>query len=326
MLNSRPSKKEENKTSHLNLNRLWEHNSLNGTICMTCMLGTLLTIVPALEDSVTTKLLNLHRGTIAAFFATIFMVFSTLVAPSSSTAKGWSSTGGGSGALCFDTPNTAALVSESRMKTGVLSDLQIASAISIESLDIHEASTLEKEGIAALAGRQLLESKTGLAEESVLYAAAMKRLQKIIPDASIRIEEIFQAIVAQKWEPKISLDQIFDRSDRAQLSENCIFVQILARHSTPGKQVIPRSRADLPLGIIEVDLRFWNKLDVLNKAALLFHESLYILAASHAGHVDSLRVRSLTRTIFSIDLESLAQNRSALEQLRSELRLMVGLN
>jgi len=280
---------------------------------------------PNWEESMAATLLISGKGQRSSPYVLVLLVAGTLLGTLSAEAKGWSSTGGGSGALCFDKPEKAALIEFSRTKNGILTDSQLSSAVSLESLDLHEAGTLEKEGITAFAGRQLQQSKAGLADETVLYAAAMNRLRLIIPEAASRIQQIYAAIVAQKWEARSSLNDILDRSDRARLAENCIFVQILARHSSPGDQMIPRTNADLPTGIIEVDLRLWNRLDVLNKAALLFHESLYILAASHAEHRDSLRVRAMTRKIFSLDLESLSRDKLAREQLNSELRLMLGL-
>lgn len=253
--------------------------------------------------------------TIVGKISVKILIIGYLFAPLDSFAKGprrrgGVGDGGGSGFACFNvgfrgifTPNIVelALTTDGRIKPEYRAAMNL----------LWVTDYFEPVGKATSVGRfpPLIHPEAGETPEIYLARVIEKTLRPVVPIFAARLQSALHEVRRERWIPVSDIPTIRDHGQTPDLKNllatypNCALVQIVHRREDfepgPHSKVL-EIKFDPDLFDRLVSLSSKEEEGVLQQALLLLHEALYSIG-SQMGHVNSAKVRALTRWILSHD-------------------------
>lgn len=193
-------------------------------------------------------------------------------------AGDWKSSGG-TGIVCFQTPEQAKSYDKTVAQNVALSDEMVSQMTSLETLEHWERSN---------------ESFNNSLPADSLIKNLNQRLLIAAPLIAVQMDAVAQRIHRGSWQQTGLLEPTHDADPQRPFSElpaECRQIQLVVRVN----RVV--EAGEMPDIHVYFDSRLFEKLNPLNQAMLEIHERLYVLARQ-VGHADSFRTRLLVRTLF----------------------------
>ncbi len=212
------------------------------------------------------------------------IIFAAMGASLHAWAGGLSTTGGGSGVICFADKATA---DKYRGGDGTLKTI-LADAKSVQSLEGYEAQKLDVGSLMSPQGDWLS-----------LLEKAHRNVRLTSPVFAFALSQSANLSEFASWKPAQRIAFIDDAHALIKLEDRCLRIMI-ARRTAQLSHKPNGPPTDFPKIKVEFIQDLFDRLDSLNKALLVFHEQLYILGAA-IGHENSDAVRTFTRFFFYKD-------------------------
>lgn len=210
--------------------------------------------------------------------------------PTFSWAGGWTSSGGGSGVVCFKETADKILADRYIDSSTTLPASIVEKIERVEVLDYFEAADFVKEEI-----EQNFKNEQNW---KMLHEQQLQRIQMLTPVFAELLEIVGKKFTDLTWMIQPSLDLLLDQGDQPKIPANCRLIQIALRRSK-NEPSTTQGYFGIPARTFEFDFQynpFWfERLSAINKSMLLLHEELYLLGQSIGGHPKSDDIRYWVR-------------------------------
>lgn len=223
--------------------------------------------------------------------------------PSETAKKGdWESSGGlgdpPSNSLIFD-DNERLIIEEGGILCFTDKESLEKSQVSLQDQEYLEGNTtsfttLEMyEHFNVPSGKKVWTRLLDISNEDEVVLEVLKRIRRYSP---IFAQKLDVALKSVKREEQVSIEQppyLLKASSGLELKDNCQFIRLAARTSVSASEHMPQVE-------VHFDEVYYNQLSTIDRAILIFHEAL-VLVANKTSSKDASEIREITSELFSDD-------------------------
>ena len=222
---------------------------------------------------------------------TLIIVLISLGFVESTLAKGWGSSGGGGGVVCFLSQNEA-IEADAYINAGqALPKVLLNKIESVVTLDYWDWQKTD--------GGTLLDFKSK--DYKGIVTEVESHVSFSAPLFIYRLKQAGDIIRFNSWQNVQDIPRVMDATPKGELPANCRLVQLVRRLSNNNNLLGQGPVSKIPEVQVEFNSELFDLLNPLNQAILVMHERVYFLAQSN-GIDSSDLIRPFVMMFFQQEL------------------------